>query len=286
MPHPYLSRLRHPLLSRRWEPPRRDRPERAKHCWHHGRDATASTSSQRPDAVSPRHPHALLHDTLAPGPRRWHHRIGRHARPLDGYPGWGLAAVRHVGNLKHGRFPLRELLTTSWASADYSILTWGPPARMVRTCLFPNWVPVYLTYKNPTELAVILKNGDLAGSWPMHLNQSDGNPMNIDQNPMFWMDPRGGQWGTQGVAGDWNSRGPLSPETAHTPSLAFVPYLVTGDRYYVDEMKDWAAWGLANGNPGYRGGTKPGFVVAVACSGTSPSLAVTQHRGCRCLSSR
>lgn len=38
--------------------------------------------------------------------------------------------------------------------------------------------------------------------------------------------------------------GPLIPDNAHVPSLAYVPYLITGDRYYADEMSYWANYVL------------------------------------------
>jgi hypothetical protein len=40
-------------------------------------------------------------------------------------------------------------------------------------------------------------------------------------------------------------RGVAEPgDNAHQPSLAFVPYLMTGDRYFLDEMKYWANFTL------------------------------------------
>ena len=37
---------------------------------------------------------------------------------------------------------------------------------------------------------------------------------------------------------------------AHQPSLAYIPYLVTGDYYYLEEMWFWSGWNLASGNRG------------------------------------
>jgi hypothetical protein len=36
----------------------------------------------------------------------------------------------------------------------------------------------------------------------------------------------------------------MTPDNAHQPSLAYVPYLITGDRYYADEMAFWANYVL------------------------------------------
>src|SRR5262249_45720206 len=42
---------------------------------------------------------------------------------------------------------------------------------------------------------------------------------------------------------------PLTPDNAHQPSLAYVPYLLTGDRYYADEMAFWANYGMLRTYP-------------------------------------
>ena len=44
-----------------------------------------------------------------------------------------------------------------------------------------------------------------------------------------------------------------TPDVAHQASFAYVPYLVTGDNFYLDEMMFWTAWNAAAPNPGYRG---------------------------------
>jgi hypothetical protein len=45
---------------------------------------------------------------------------------------------------------------------------------------------------------------------------------------------------------------PYTPDTAHHPSFSYLPYLVTGDTYHLDELHFWANWNLINQNPGYR----------------------------------
>jgi PKD repeat protein len=117
----------------------------------------------------------------------------------------------------------------------------GQPGEGPSIGLLPWWVPRYIVHKDPTQLEAILANGDLAGSWPIHLTMEDGNPVNIDQRLKFWFDPRG----SEKPLGDLTRTSDLVPSLSHTPSLAYVPYLLTGDRYYADEMRSWAAWGVA-----------------------------------------
>ena len=52
--------------------------------------------------------------------------------------------------------------------------------------------------------------------------------------------------GANGPAGDplLADRGYLYPDNAHQPSLAYIPYLLTGDRYDADQVAAWADFGL------------------------------------------
>ena len=60
----------------------------------------------------------------------------------------------------------------------------------------------------------------------------------------------------------------LIPDNAHQPSLAYVPYLLTGDRYYADEMAFWAD---------LRDDAAP--TTATACAARSGILADNEARG-------
>src|SRR3954464_2936224 len=46
------------------------------------------------------------------------------------------------------------------------------------------------------------------------------------------------------------NQSPMLPDNAHQPSIAFVPYLLTGDRYYAEEMGFWANYGMMRTYPG------------------------------------
>lgn len=46
--------------------------------------------------------------------------------------------------------------------------------------------------------------------------------------------------------------GPFEPDMAHYPSVAYVPYLATGDLWYLQELQDAATFQLINGGPDYR----------------------------------
>lgn len=111
---------------------------------------------------------------------------------------------------------------------------------------YPDWTAYYLAHGRQEQRAYVLKHGDLAGSWPIHIRESDGSFVSIDNRPNYWLDPRA-EPGNR-PAGDLNGRNfyngatgrGMTPDVGHQPSLAYVPYLLTGDRYYADEMAFWA----------------------------------------------
>ena len=109
---------------------------------------------------------------------------------------------------------------------------------------YPDWTARYIVHKNSTQGQYVMAHGDLAGSWPIHIREADGTLVSLDARPNFWLDGRCTNDGISCPRGNLTATGPLKPDAAHQPSLAYVPYLVSGDRYYVDEMAFWANYNL------------------------------------------
>ena len=162
---------------------------------------------------------------------------------------------------------------------------------------FPDWTARYLVHKDPGQRQFVLANGDLAGSWPVHVREPEPGVgtysgvgperlISLNQRPLLWYDARArtdfmdaGVTLTDGtVTGNATTpldyikgtplpireygstvpgpgQSPLIPDNAHQPSLAYVPYLLTGDRYYGEEMAFWANYGILRTRPadGVRG---------------------------------
>ena len=141
---------------------------------------------------------------------------------------------------------------------------------------YPDWTARYLVYRNPTQRAFVLAHGDLSGSWPVHVREAQTSTntgvgperiVSLDQRPTLWYDSRAKGDGLDFVHGspmpiiEYGSttpgpgQSPLIPDNAHQPSLAYVPYLLTGDRYYAEEMAFWANYGMIRTYPadGVRG---------------------------------
>jgi hypothetical protein len=112
--------------------------------------------------------------------------------------------------------------------------------------LYPAWVAQYLVHKRQDQRAYVLKMGDLAGSFSIHSTEWDGRRTNLDNRPGFFFGIQGdGNNGPAGGGPNTYGRGYYGEDgAAHQPSLAYVPYLLTGDRYYLDELKSWADFAM------------------------------------------
>lgn len=90
-------------------------------------------------------------------------------------------------------------------------------------------------------------------SVPIHFRDKDGQIVSIVKEPRAscYYDPRA-------VAADpwYEVKGPVKPDTAHYPACNFVPFLATGDRFYLEEIQFAANYHSLVQNPGYRGYSK------------------------------
>jgi hypothetical protein len=117
---------------------------------------------------------------------------------------------------------------------------------------YPDWTAQYIVHKTASQREYMLANGDLAGSWSGHYAKNDPSSIvTVNERPDYWLDKRA--WG-DGNKPLNNLRGIANaPDGAHVPSLAYVPYLITGDRYYSDEMLYYANYAVLGSSPGYNG---------------------------------
>ena len=118
---------------------------------------------------------------------------------------------------------------------------------------YPEWAVRALLTKHPEETKLLLANGDLAGSWPIHVrSRKTGRVLTIDDRPTFWLDYRGPDkptWQPDRTPPADPKGSRLSPDRAHQPSLAYVPYLLTGDYYYLQEAYFWGSYCLLSSWP-------------------------------------
>jgi hypothetical protein len=138
----------------------------------------------------------------------------------------------------------------SLTGTKYDILDFGDLSRYMgqaggrpEIAPLPYWTAQYIVHKNASQRAYLMKHADLSGSWSGHISNPDGSSIKITDRPMYWLDGRGPQSGADGPkasSGGSIIGGTDFLENAHIPSLNFIPYMITGDRWHLDQMKYWA----------------------------------------------
>lgn len=132
--------------------------------------------------------------------------------------------------------------------------------------LLPGWSATYLLSMDKRAKDVMLGTGDLSGSWSSHYrNKTTDRPVSVMEFPyMSVFAPPGDTVNpvtkklelVPACATSTACKTPNDADTSHQPSLAYLPYLVTGDYYYLEELQFWAMWNTFAGNPAYRQGSK------------------------------
>jgi hypothetical protein len=127
----------------------------------------------------------------------------------------------------------------------------------------PQWGAMYLLSMDRRAKNVTLGVGDLAGSWPIHYrDKKTDRPVSLIDYPYMTLlghpgdtvNPATGKSELFPACGGDCSTTPYNynPDGNHQPSLAYLPYLVTGDYYYLEELQFWANWNMVQANPYYR----------------------------------
>ncbi|WP_020651523.1 hypothetical protein [Massilia niastensis] len=128
--------------------------------------------------------------------------------------------------------------------------------------LQPGWAAMYLLGMDPRAKMLTLGTADLAGSWSMHYrDRRTGLPVSLLDYPNMTTvgsasDARNRETGKSEMfppcASKEACRTPNKHDISHQPNFAYLPYLVTGDHYYLEELQFWAMYDVFASNPGYR----------------------------------
>lgn len=117
---------------------------------------------------------------------------------------------------------------------------------------------LWLLTGDPRAARLGLAQADAGGACPWNMwDAAQGTWLNAGRYPRLWVDQRGGT-GTPGDTSsggltqqvEWNGYDDWTPETAHQPDLAFVPYVLTGERWLLDRLLAQAAWNTIANWPG------------------------------------
>jgi hypothetical protein len=162
-------------------------------------------------------------------------------------------------------------LATAWASDDTGPMGVGMLAAYMPTTggrpdigPLPQWGAMYLLSMDKRAKDVTLGTGDLAGSWSIHYrDKNTDEPVSLSDYPYMTLLGHAGDALNPVTklsesfpicGGDCST--PMTPDGAHQPSMAYLPYLLTGDYYYLEELQFWANWNALRANPYYRGFTQ------------------------------
>ena len=128
--------------------------------------------------------------------------------------------------------------------------------------LLPSWATSYLLSMDKRAKDATLGTSDLAGSWSIHYrDKNTGKPISLVDYP--YMTILGNPGDTRNPATNQREafpncpsstlcRTPFSHDTSHQANFNYLPYLVTGDHYYLEELQFWAMYNVFQSNPGYR----------------------------------
>jgi len=128
--------------------------------------------------------------------------------------------------------------------------------------MLPAWSASYLLSMDKRARMVTLGNGDLAGSWSTHYrDKQTDRPISLLDYPYMTIyghtgdtkNPATGKYEAfPACASSTACKSPYTPDSAHQAAFAYLPYLVTGDYYYLEELQFWSMWNNFLSNPSYR----------------------------------
>lgn len=126
--------------------------------------------------------------------------------------------------------------------------------------LLPGWIVTYLLTMDKDAKYVALGTADLAGSWSMHYrDKKTDKPISLYDYP--YMTLLGNPGDTLNPATKQREAFPTcggvctntnQSDTSHAPNFSYLPYIVTGDYYYLEELQFWGMYNSFASNPGYR----------------------------------
>jgi hypothetical protein len=127
--------------------------------------------------------------------------------------------------------------------------------------LLPAWAAAYLLSMDPRAKMATLGTADLAGSWSMHYrDQRTGRPISLIDYPYMGLlgsaadttNPKSGKSELLPACARDACKTPYVHDVAHQASFAYLPYLVTGDFYYLEELEFWAMYDVFSNFTPYR----------------------------------
>lgn len=115
----------------------------------------------------------------------------------------------------------------------------------------PRWTAMWLISQDVRAWTAMLGNADACASAPIHYRDENTDlPVSVVARPNIAT-----RYGTSSPSiPSVSYSGPWNPDIAHQGSYTFIPYVLTGDHFYIEETAFWASWDIAANDPAGRGG--------------------------------
>ncbi|HEY5799714.1 MAG TPA: hypothetical protein VIT92_05810, partial [Burkholderiaceae bacterium] len=130
--------------------------------------------------------------------------------------------------------------------------------------ILPGWAVTYLLSQDKDAKNTMLGTADLGGSWSAHYRdkKTDRVVSLLDYPYMTLLGREGDTYNPvtrkseafPACGGTCSNK--HEADSSHQPNFAYLPYIITGDHYYLEEMQFWAMWNMFQHNPGYRDNIK------------------------------
>lgn len=144
----------------------------------------------------------------------------------------------------------------NFTGVNWDILKRGPMPEdgqahggRIDMAIIPQWQADWIVHQHPMQWEYMMKAADLSGSIPKNMREPDSMLLpSLDERPTLWgfsgaernrpdamrlVLPASNRYSIPATAGPTY---PRKIDNAHFPSLVAIPYVLTGDRYYADEM--------------------------------------------------
>lgn len=132
--------------------------------------------------------------------------------------------------------------------------------------LLPQWNVAYLLSMDARARDVALGTAELAGSFSAHYrDKNTGQPISLIDYPYMTLIGKSGDTYNPATktreafpscATSTGCKTPYTHDVSHQPGFAYLPYVLTGDHYFLEELQFWGMHNVFQSNPGYRDNIK------------------------------
>lgn len=120
----------------------------------------------------------------------------------------------------------------------------------------PMWFVMHLMAQDKRTKQIMLAQSDAAGGWAAHFrDENTGFVVRVDTYPNIAVNPNYSS--SPGIPARGLNAGELDPsdrgvDLEHQADMAYIPYLITGDYYYLEELHFWGGYCPASLPADYR----------------------------------